>query len=157
MGTDYCLLYCESKPGSELFSQSIIASLLSNQESGFSNLGFKIHAFNSQFLTQTDISFFRPTPKMAISRFTLKSPVSWSNQSITTYWFEYATWTLRLLGWTIFAGRKIRRLLGWWMPWGRSGSRWHLLMTHFRSKVKIRDCQLLRRIIVYFYFVVSSQ
>ena len=64
----------QSTPGFELFSQLIIAFLLSNQESEFSNLGFKIQVFNSQFLTQTDISFSRSNLKMAISRFTLKSP-----------------------------------------------------------------------------------
>jgi hypothetical protein len=49
----------QSNPGFELFSQLFIAFLLSNQETGFSNLGFKTQVFNSQFLTQTDISFFR--------------------------------------------------------------------------------------------------
>ena len=34
-------------------------SLLSNLELRFSNLGFKTWVFNSQFLTQTDIAFYR--------------------------------------------------------------------------------------------------
>ena len=38
---------------------------ISNQESGFSNLGFKTQVFNSQFLTQTDISFSRSNLEMA--------------------------------------------------------------------------------------------
>jgi hypothetical protein len=66
----------QSNPGFELFSQLIIAFLPSNQESGLSNLDFKIQVFNSQFLTQTDISFSSSNQKMAISRFTLKSPMS---------------------------------------------------------------------------------
>ena len=70
----------QSKPGSELFSKSVIVSLLSNQDSGFSNLGFKIHVSNTNryFICQVN-----PVVKtLAISRFTLKSPVSRSNQSI---------------------------------------------------------------------------
>ena len=69
----------QSNPGFELLSQLIIAFLLSNQESGFSNLGFKTQVFNSQYQTQTDISFFRFSdfkPKNGRSRFTLKSPTS---------------------------------------------------------------------------------
>ena len=66
----------KSNPGFELFSQLIIAFLLSNQVSEFSNLGFKTQVFNSQFLTQTDISFSRSNPKMAIFWFTLKSPLT---------------------------------------------------------------------------------
>ena len=50
--------------------------MLSNQKSGLSNLDFKIQVFNSQFLTKTDISFSRSNLKMAISRFTLKSPMA---------------------------------------------------------------------------------
>ena len=40
----------QSNPGFEVFSQLIIAFLLSNQESGFSNLDFKTQVFNFQFL-----------------------------------------------------------------------------------------------------------
>ena len=47
----------QSNPGFELFSQLIIDFLLSNQESEFSNLDFKTHVFNSQFLTQTYFIF----------------------------------------------------------------------------------------------------
>jgi hypothetical protein len=66
----------QSNPGFEVFSQLIIAFLLSNQESGFSNLGFKTQVFNFQFLAQTDISLSRSqfTPEILNSRFTLKSP-----------------------------------------------------------------------------------
>ena len=53
------------------FSQLIIAFWLSNQELGFSNLGFKTQVFNSQY---TDISFSRSNLKMAIFWCTLKSP-----------------------------------------------------------------------------------
>jgi hypothetical protein len=56
----------QSNPGFELFSQLIIAFLLSNQESGISNLGFKTQVFNSQLLTQIDVSFSRSNLKMAI-------------------------------------------------------------------------------------------
>ena len=42
------------------FSQLIIAFWLSNQELGFSNLGFKTQVFNSQY---TDISFSRSNLK----------------------------------------------------------------------------------------------
>jgi hypothetical protein len=56
----------QSNPGFELFSQLIVAVLLSNQESGFSNLGFKTQVFNFQFLTQADISFSRSHLKFGI-------------------------------------------------------------------------------------------
>jgi hypothetical protein len=48
-----------SNPSFELFSLLIIALWLGNLELRFSNLDFKPHVFNSWFLTQTDISFFR--------------------------------------------------------------------------------------------------
>ena len=49
----------KSNSGFELFSLLIIVLWFSNLELGFSNLGFKTWVFNSQFLTQTDISFAR--------------------------------------------------------------------------------------------------
>ena len=57
----------QSDSGFELISQFILAFLLSNQESGFSNLAFKTQVFNFQFLTRTDISFTRSNLKMAIT------------------------------------------------------------------------------------------
>ena len=53
----------------------IIAFLLSNQESGFSNLGFKTQIFNSQLLTQTGTSFSKSNPEIPIFCFPLKSPL----------------------------------------------------------------------------------
>ena len=109
------------KPRFWIFSQLIIAFLRSNRESGFSNLGFKTQLFNSQFLTQTDISFSRSNLRMAIFWFTLIGPVS----GLSMWKFKYI--------WSFDVGA-IHHLLKNWMHWKMSIKTWVWCLVFFFVK-----------------------
>ena len=79
MWLGYWLLHiCDNQSHYIEVAQLIIAFLLSNQESGVSNLGFKIQVFNSQFLTQTWIENLDFETQVFNSQFLTQTDISFS-------------------------------------------------------------------------------